>query len=87
MAAKRKIEIFSAGCPACEDTLSLVNVIACESCEIIVLDMYDPKVATRAKSRGVKSVPAVVVNDKLAGCCAGRGPDAQSLRASAIGVA
>ena len=87
MSPKRKIEIFSAGCPACEDTLSLVNEIACESCEIIVLDMHDPKVAARAKSLGVTSVPAVVVNGKLAGCCTGRGPDPKSLRASGIGVA
>jgi len=87
MSAKRTIEIFSAGCPACEDTLSLVNEIACESCEIIVLDMHDPKVAARAKSLCVKSVPAVVVNGKLADCCAGRGPDAKSLRASGVGVA
>lgn len=87
MAAKRKIEIFSAGCQACEDTLTLVNEIACESCEIIVLDMHDPKVAARAKLLGVKSVPAVAVNGKLADCCTGRGPDAQSLRASGVGVA
>lgn len=86
MAAKRKIEIFSAGCQACEDTLTLVNEIAYESCEIIVLDMHDPKVAARAKSLGVKSVPAVVVNGKLAGCCAGRGPNAKDLRASGVGV-
>ncbi len=87
MAAERKIEIFSAGCPACEDTLTLVNEIACESCEIIVADMHDPKVAKRAKLLGVKSVPAVVINGKLAGCCAERGPDAKSLRASGVGVA
>jgi hypothetical protein len=31
MAGKRKIEIFSAGCSACEDTIKLVNDLACGS--------------------------------------------------------
>ena len=50
MTTRRKIEIFSAGCAACEDTINLVNDIACESCEIVVLDMHDEKVAARAKA-------------------------------------
>jgi hypothetical protein len=29
MTTKRKIEIFSAGCPACEETIQLINSIAC----------------------------------------------------------
>ena len=31
MNTKRKIEIFSAGCSICEDTVALVNAIACPS--------------------------------------------------------
>ena len=38
MATKRTIEIFSAGCPACEETVTLVNRIACPSCDVTVLD-------------------------------------------------
>jgi glutaredoxin len=87
MAEKRKIEILSAGCPVCEETIQLVNRIACASCEVIVLEMKDPAVASRAKSLGVRSVPAVVVNGKLAACCAGRGPDEASLRAAGVGQA
>jgi hypothetical protein len=34
MNAKRTIEVFSAGCPACEDTIALVNRVACPSCEV-----------------------------------------------------
>jgi len=83
--AKRKIEVFSAGCSACEDTIKLVNDLACESCEIVVLDMHDQKVAGRAKKLGVRSVPAVAINGELAGCCTGRGPDRDSLRAAGIG--
>lgn len=85
MAAKRKIEIFSAGCPACEETVQLINRIACPSCEVTVLDMHEPAVASRAKSLGVRSVPAVAVNGKLADCCAGGGPQEGGLRAAGIG--
>lgn len=83
--ATRKIEIFSAGCPACEETVALVNGIACASCNVTVLDMKDPKVESRAKSLGIRSVPAVVIDGKLAGCCAGRGPDEATLKAAGIG--
>lgn len=83
--AKRKIEVFSAGCPACEETIKLVNSVACPSCEVSVLDMKDSKVAGRAKSLGVRSVPAVVVDGKLADCCTGRGPDERTLKAAGLG--
>ena len=84
---KRKIEVFSAGCPACSETIRLVQSIACPSCEVEVLDMKAPGVATKAKQYGVKSVPAVVVDGKLASCCAGTGADEGALRAEGIGVA
>jgi len=83
--AKRKVEIFSAGCSACEETIKLVNSLACPSCEVSVLNMGDPAVAKRAKSLGVHSVPAVVINGKLADCCSGRGPDEKTLRAAGLG--
>ncbi|MGE3805887.1 MAG: glutaredoxin family protein [Gemmataceae bacterium] len=85
MASKRKIEVFSAGCPACEKTISLVNSSACPSCEVSVLDMKDPAVANRAKVLGIRSVPAVVIDGKLADCCSGRGVDEAALRAGGLG--
>ncbi len=83
---KRKVEIFSAGCGCCEETINLVKSIACPSCDITVLDMKQPDIAERAKSLGVRSVPAVVINGELAGCCAERGPDEHTLRAAGLGV-
>ncbi len=85
MSKKRKIEVFSAGCVACEEAIELVSQAACPSCEVTVLDMNDPAVATRAKGLGIRSVPAVVVDGKPAGCCAGRGPDEAALRAAGLG--
>lgn len=85
MNIKRKIEVFSAGCPTCQETIKLVNRVACPSCEIIVLDMNHPNVASQAKNLGIRSVPAVVISDKLADCCSGHGPDKTTLRASGLG--
>lgn len=87
MATVRKIEVFSAGCAVCEDTIALINRIACPSCEVEILDMHKPDVAKKAQHYGIRSVPAVVVNGKLADCCTGRGPDETTLRAAGIGQA
>lgn len=85
MARKRNIEIFVAGCPVCQDTIDLVNRIACPSCAVTVLDMKDPNVAARAKGLGIRSIPAVLVDGALAECCAGRGVDEGMLRAAGVG--
>lgn len=85
MASTRTVEIFSAGCAVCEDTVTLVRSLACPSCDVAVRDMTDPAVAARAKDLGIRSVPAVVVDGQLADCCAGRGPDEAALRAAGIG--
>ena len=86
MATKREVEVFSAGCPACQDVVTLVQQVACPSCEVSVLDMNDPNISSRAKSLGVRSVPAVVIDGKLAECCTGRGPDETMLRAAGLGT-
>lgn len=85
MSQKRIVEVFSAGCLACEETIELVNRLACVSCDVSVLDMHDTAVATRAKGLGIRSVPAVVIDGTLADCCAGRGPDPATLRAAGLG--
>ena len=85
MGTKRKVEIFSAGCAACDETVATVKRIACSSCEVEVLDLHDPATAAKAKRYGVHTVPAVAVDGKLAACSAGAGPDEASLRATGIG--
>ena len=85
MTTKRKIEVFSAGCSLCQETIKMVKGNACPSCDITVLDMNDTNVADRAKQLGVRSVPAVAIDGKLAGCCAGRGPDEATLKAAGLG--
>lgn len=85
MTTKRQVEIYSAGCPVCAETIDLVNRLACESCEVTVLDMTDSVVAARAQDLGVRSVPAVAIDGRLAACCTGTGPDEAALRAAGIG--
>jgi glutaredoxin 3 len=85
MSNRRKIEIFSAGCPACQQTINLVNRIACASCDVTVLDMKDTAVADRAKTLGVQRVPAVLIDGKLADCCRDQGISEAALRADGIG--
>ncbi len=85
MTAKRKIEVFSAGCQICQEAVAQVKQLACPSCELQVLDMQDQAVAARAKQLGIRSLPAVAVDGKLADCCAGRGLDESKLKAAGIG--
>ena len=86
MARKRIVEIFSAGCPACKDAIELVERIACASCDVQVLNMNDDAVSERARTLGIRTVPAVVVDGELASCCRGAGPTEEALRASGIGT-
>ena len=84
MAERRKIVIFSAGCATCQETVDLVRRIAGANHDIEIHDMHQAHVAARAKQHGIRSLPSVVVDGKLADCCAGRGPDEEILR-QAIG--
>ena len=86
MSTKRKIEIFSAGCPVCQEAIATIKDNACASCAVSIFDMNDPAVPGRAKNLGIKSVPAVVIDGKLADYCAGRGPDIKALKAAGLGV-
>jgi len=64
----------------------MVADLACSSCEVTVYDMNDAGVADRASKLGVKSVPSVVIDGQLAGCCAGRGVDETTLKNMGIGT-
>lgn len=82
---KRKVEIFSAGCGVCDETVQMVKEIACESCEIEVLDMQQETVAKRAEDYGIKTVPTIVIDGKVAECCANRSVNEDTLRSAGLG--
>src|ERR687892_94088 len=83
--AIRTVEVFSAGCGVCTETIEMVQRAACPSCEVSILDMRDAAVARRAKQLGIRSVPAVVIDGRLAECCTGRGVDEATLCAAGLG--
>ena len=80
MSSKRKVEVFSAGCALCHEAIDVVRQEAGSSSEVIVLDMMDARVLARAEKFGIRSVPAVVIDGKLASCCTGRGVYLQVLK-------
>ena len=85
MAANHKVEVFSAGCPACKEAVDLVKRLAGQSAGVTVQNMNDIKVAQRAKQLGIRTVPAVVIDGKLAECCKGTGLEEGVLRAAGLG--
>ena len=66
MATKRKIEVFTAGCPLCDETLERVKtaVIEC-GCEVIERPCAGDQQCEEAKRYGVRAMPAVVVDGTL----------------------
>lgn len=84
MQQKRHIEVFSAGCPACQEGIQLVNHLVGSTHQVEVHDMHQPQVASRAASLGIRSVPAILIDGGLSSCCANRGPDEATLRAAGL---
>jgi len=70
-----KIEIFSAGCSCCTKAIDMVRGISGDKDKVIILDMTEPSVIERAIKLDIRSVPAVIIDGKLADCCSSRGPD------------
>ena len=83
---KRQVEVFTAGCPVCEPTVQLVQEMACSDCEVTVYDLSKHG-AEKIKEYGITTVPAVVVDGRLAACCQDSGPNGEQLRAAGIGQA
>lgn len=78
----KKIEVFSAGCPVCKETIETVKRLAGSNHKVVVYDMNKSDIAAKAKGHGVRSVPAVVIDGKLASCCEGRGPEEHVLKSA-----
>ena len=80
MAEKRNIEVFSAGCALCHEVIDVVRREARSTSEVIVRDMMDGRSLARAEKFGIRSVPAIVIDGRLASCCTGRGVDLEVLK-------
>ena len=85
--SKQTIEVFTAGCPCCDEAVQAVQAASCPSCDVRILDMKDPAVAARATKLGVQRVPAVVIDGQLADCCAAGKLNVEALRSMGLGAA
>lgn len=62
----KRIEVFTADCPLCKDTLEIIKKEACRECEIIERKCTGGECCQPAKDYGIKAVPTVVVDGKIA---------------------
>lgn len=87
--AKRKIEVFTGGCPVCEPVVELVKKTACSNCEVVIYDLNEGcatnECRTKANQYGVMRVPAVVVDGKLLDCCKAGTVNEKEIRAAGVG--
>ncbi|HEX9782348.1 MAG TPA: thioredoxin family protein [Opitutaceae bacterium] len=66
MEKTRKIEVFTAGCPLCNETLERVRtaVAAC-GCEVVERRCTDTECCDDAKNYGVRAMPSVIVDGEV----------------------
>lgn len=66
---KRQIEVFTADCPLCDETVSKVQELACSDCEVSIYDLRSGQnqstYLAKAEQYGVQAVPAIAVNGTL----------------------
>lgn len=86
---KRRVEIFTAGCPVCTPVVEMVKEVAGESCEIITYNLIDDfdnqDVMDKLANYGVKRIPAIAVNGQLLSCCTDNEISRQELIDAGVG--
>lgn len=85
MSDSRTVEVFTADCLLCSDVVDLVQSLACDSCDVHIVNLQEDEGQRRAREVGVETVPSVAVNGTLADCCCGGGVNEDDLRASGVG--
>ena len=73
MVQKRRVEVFTAGCPVCQGVVDMVNELTCPDCDVTIHNLNKNEGVEEAKAYGVTAMPSVVVNGQLLDCCK-RGP-------------
>lgn len=63
----RKIEVFSAGCPICKETVATVKEAASTcGCEVVEKRCSGDECCADAKQYGIRMMPTVVVDGQIA---------------------
>lgn len=90
MVSKRKVEVFTASCSVCEETVKMVKDMACESCDVTIYNLNkvcdSGECLEKVTKYEIKRLPAVVVDGKIADCCVSSGPTVKGLKAAGVGV-
>ncbi len=66
---RHKIELFRANCKLCDYAEEELKEVVCGKCEIIIYkpeDCVDGSCCVKAENYGVKAVPSIVIDGKLA---------------------
>ena len=64
---KRTIEVFTAGCPICSETLEQVRKVTKDcGCQVVEKRCTDRVCCDEAKEYGIKAVPSIVVDGVVA---------------------
>lgn len=71
--ARKKVEVFTVGCPVCDGLVQLVKGTVCPSCELTIYNLNQGQGTAEAKTYGITALPAVAVEGRLLECCK-RGP-------------
>lgn len=86
---KRKVEVFTAGCPVCDPVVQMVKELTCGNCEVIIYDLVkqceEKTCVNKLKENNVQKLPAIVVNGELLSCCQDSGITKEDLITAGIG--
>lgn len=86
---KRHVEVFTAGCPICDEAINLVKSIACPSCDVRIYDLREASSTSECRDKatqyGITAIPAIAVGGMLLDCCRREAITVSSLRAAGIG--
>jgi MerR family copper efflux transcriptional regulator len=83
--SKRKVEVFTAGCPVCAELVDLVKGLKCPDCDLTIYNLNRGEGIEKSKEYGVTAIPAVAVNGKLLDCCRRGSITKEDLMAAGIG--
>lgn len=60
------IEVFTAGCPLCRETIEIIEKAMCPECRLTEYNILQEEAsATKAEEYGIRSVPTTVVNGDI----------------------
>lgn len=89
--ATRRVEVFTAGCSLCDETVRMVQSLACPNCAVQIYDLREGCATNECREKvmryGITAIPAVAINGVVLDCCRRPPITVDRLRAAGIGQA